>query len=689
MAKKGSFVQVRQTSSAQVTEEGGRGMEGRVRASSDLTITVDFPLAISHQDDVPVSTSADPVRQMNSCDSSDIGRTPPQKDKMTPTMTKVFRACNKYGQVATFHGMHTICARNVSRLRRLFWVIVIITCLTVLGVIVRERIIYFNSNPSTINVARKYEKSIAFPAVTICNGNQYSISKAYDLQLNDVLQQLITPDGSEKKIKYSEDQGKIRMNELNIMLGNNIENMLLSCQWHEGGDCGPQNFSEIITDGGRCYTFNGQKNSENMEVNNIGSEKGVRFLINTEEYERMPLSSMSSGIRILIHEQQVYPLVKQLGQSIAPGNHAFISLQLKKEIRLGPPFDNCQDGNLRFIPNNYHYTLPACQTECYFAHTLAQCGCSDFFIPARNYHTIEDNICECRTPCVTDYIDADYSYGALSELAMETLKKETVKNIAYRHRRAVDIYEFISRETQYKKDIFFNFTTVLDRAKELYASDLNMLETKVTQTLADCSNRYNKLCDTINEILRIGADYQRIAELIQRMDRTTVGKFTGRDSLGDGYGCKMTNAPIRPESGRPRSGSGGERYVRQESHHGGGDASENREMKTYCLASKESTKTMCRIFKAEHLRRRRAYIICVEALSDPTGSEKGVRFLINTEEYERMPLSSMSSGIRILIHEQQVYPLVKQLGQSISPGNHAFISLQLKKVRWTGRFGLT
>ncbi|KAH9492241.1 hypothetical protein Btru_026053 [Bulinus truncatus] len=540
MATKGSFVQVRQTSSAEVTEEGGRGMEGRVRASSDLTITVDFPMAVPHQGELTKSSCIDFDKDMKSFENSKI-ETPAQQSKVVPIMQKMVEYCNKFSRDTSFHGLNNVCARNVTIFRRLFWILVIITCMIVLGVIVRERIIYFNSNPSTINVVREYDKSILFPAVTICNENQYSISKAFNLQLNQVLMTLLTHDTSRE---MNEEHANIRMNELNVMLGNDIENMLLSCQWHEGGACGPSNFTEIITDGGLCYTFNGKLNATALDVHNIGSEKGVRFLINTEEYERMPLSSMSSGIRILVHEQGEYPLVRQLGQSVSPGNHAFISLQLNKEIRLGPPYDDCDNGNLRFIPNNYHYTLPACQTECYFAHTLSQCGCSDFFIPAnysactlsqyvkclrnvqRQYPIIENIICDCHTPCKSKYIQAGYSYGALSELAIETLKPETIKRIQGRYRKAVDIYQYISRETQYKKRIFLNFTTALDRAKQLYASDLNMLETKVTQTLANCSKKCCKLFENIHAILKEQALIVRkeFFDPVKKMDRTTIDR---------------------------------------------------------------------------------------------------------------------------------------------------------------------
>ncbi|KAH9492245.1 Acid-sensing ion channel 3 [Bulinus truncatus] len=345
-------------------------------------------------------------------------------------------------------------------------------------------------------------------------------------------------------VEHRKHHDDIHINELNTLLGSNLENMLLSCKWHEGFHCGPENFTEIITDGGRCYTFNAQRTDTVLGVHNIGSEKGVRFLINTEEYERMPLSSMSAGLRILIHEQSEYPLVKQLGQSVAPGNHAFISLKLKKEFRMGPPYDDCHDGELRFIPNTYRYTLPACQTECYFAHTLSKCGCSDFFIPAnfssctlaqyetclrkvqRLYPVIEQKTCDCHKPCNTQYISADYSYGALSELAIETLKEDALDNIRDRHRKAVDIYQFISRETQYKKRIFLNFTTVLDKAKELYASDLNLLETTFSQTIGDCAKKYFKLCDTIDEILweQTLIIKKEFVEPSQRMDRTTIGR---------------------------------------------------------------------------------------------------------------------------------------------------------------------
>ena len=42
-----------------------------------------------------------------------------------------------------------------------------------------------------------------------------------------------------------------------------------------------------------------------------------------------------------------------------------------------------------------------------------------------------------------------------------------------------------------------------------------------------------------------------------------------------------------------------------------------------------------------------------------------------------------AAGVKILVHDQKEIPLVRELGQAISPGSHAFVGIQLLQVRST------
>lgn len=56
---------------------------------------------------------------------------------------------------------------------RLFWVVVVLGGISLFVLAFAVQIKYLLSNPKSVNVEVIYEKSLPFPAVTICNENRY------------------------------------------------------------------------------------------------------------------------------------------------------------------------------------------------------------------------------------------------------------------------------------------------------------------------------------------------------------------------------------------------------------------------------------------------------------------------------------------------------------------------------------
>ena len=62
------------------------------------------------------------------------------------------------------------------------------------------------------------------------------------------------------------------------------------------------------------------------------------------------------------------------------------------------------------------------------------------------------------------------------------------------------------------------------------------------------------------------------------------------------------------------------------------------------------------------------------------GSDKGLSLRLNVEQYEYMHGPNSAAGVKILVHEQEEIPMVRELGQAISPGSHAFVGIQMLQV---------
>ncbi len=64
----------------------------------------------------------------------------------------------------------------------------------------------------------------------------------------------------------------------------------------------------------------------------VGADRGLHLTLNIEQYEYMKGPSAGAGIKILIHDNTEIPLVRDLGQAIPPGSHAFVGVQILQVI---------------------------------------------------------------------------------------------------------------------------------------------------------------------------------------------------------------------------------------------------------------------------------------------------------------------------------------------------------------------
>ncbi|OWF41244.1 degenerin-like protein del-10 [Mizuhopecten yessoensis] len=64
-------------------------------------------------------------------------------------------------------------------------------------------------------------------------------------------------------------------------------------------------------------------------------------------------------------------------------------------------------------------------------------------------------------------------------------------------------------------------------------------------------------------------------------------------------------------------------------------------------------------------------------VTSSSGSDAGLRLLLNVEQYEYMPGPSSAAGVKILTHGQRDLARVRELGISVPTGTHAFVGLQV------------
>ncbi|KAI0209574.1 hypothetical protein LSAT2_005730 [Lamellibrachia satsuma] len=106
------------------------------------------------------------------------------------------------------------------------------------------------------------------------------------------------------------------------------QDLIVECEWNHQ-KCGLDDFRTVYTDHGICYTFNNPPDPATpLHVSETGSDSGLRLRLNLEQYEYMRGPHSAGGLKILVHPQKEFPSVRDFGDAIPAGAHAFVGVQM-------------------------------------------------------------------------------------------------------------------------------------------------------------------------------------------------------------------------------------------------------------------------------------------------------------------------------------------------------------------------
>ncbi|XP_071950919.1 acid-sensing ion channel 4-A-like [Antedon mediterranea] len=352
--------------------------------------------------------------------SDDVGKSNSSKKK------HIIDDLESFSQNTTLHGLNYVTSKESSTARRLAWTVIVTTMMIVfiyIGII--NNVLRYLDRPINTIISMNYLLDMDFPAVTICNYNQWKASIVGPDNINMLF--LL----SWSTLKYPDQQTLDIINATkrdfdltDFNMTHQIEDMLMSCSWKNAERCGPRDFRRVVTQWGVCYTFNNPENSSQVrKVKQSGSNYGLSMRLKVEQEEYIHGDNTGAGIRILVHEQGQIPLVKSLGFSVSPGFESHVGMRHTKVENLPYPYpSNCRQKALKFGP----YTAQTCHYECYVDYVIKNCGCRDYRMPGDVricdvYETItcvnnatfdfilEEERCSCPTACSTGVYDVRVS----------------------------------------------------------------------------------------------------------------------------------------------------------------------------------------------------------------------------------------------------------------------------------------
>lgn len=263
----------------------------------------------------------------------------------------------------TLHGARFLLGRNA--VRRWLWTLAIFLCFGFCVYQVYVSMVEFAnyefSTKITTKIPSKFE-NVSFPAVTLCNYNHFNLRrfentarKTFTTWSNEDVKRKLhiykimqTSHGrhiwSNKSSLESNPEltTRLRDNESHldyqVLFSHRIEDMILpsppfkSCNIN-GEACGPKDFKTFSNLAfGQCFTFNsGQGHFKVRNATTEGQLNGLKLLLNIERdsYLDNPISPFV-GLTVLVHDQQMLPVMEQFGFAVQPGVRTLCNIKRKK-----------------------------------------------------------------------------------------------------------------------------------------------------------------------------------------------------------------------------------------------------------------------------------------------------------------------------------------------------------------------
>lgn len=155
-----------------------------------------------------------------------------------------------FGSYTTLHGFHFLLD-STSTVRRLLWLVLMLVCLAILIITVKEKYSKLLRHESLVTKDIEHSKRLLFPAVSICNQNMLLNSKIQgtDAQLYlDGIDYLMpaNPGATGTQQALSGVSSSFDIEKAVREAGHNLTAMLKFCTWR-GEKCSAENFTTFVS----------------------------------------------------------------------------------------------------------------------------------------------------------------------------------------------------------------------------------------------------------------------------------------------------------------------------------------------------------------------------------------------------------------------------------------------------------
>uniref|UniRef100_A0A4W6CHB2 Acid-sensing ion channel 1 n=1 Tax=Lates calcarifer TaxID=8187 RepID=A0A4W6CHB2_LATCA len=321
----------------------------------------------------------------------------------------------------SLHGAnHVFVEDKKFGIRQGLWAVIFTMALSAFLFQVVDRVIYYLQYDYITMLDEKLAKNMTFPAVTICN---YNFVRKSQMSYSDLIfmgpllgfEEGMAPGFPLAPEPDRPPGSRFSLDEFYTRTRHRIDEMLLECNFR-GLECGPEDFMEIFTRYGKCYTFNsGQDGRPLMVTMKGGMGNGLELMLDIQQDEYLPVwgetdeTSFEAGIKVQIHTQDEPPFIDQLGFGVAPGFQTFVSCQEQRLTYLPPPWGDCKATPMDsdFFST---YSITACRIDCETRYLVENCNCRMVHMPGDAPYCTPEQYKECADPALDFLVERDNDY---------------------------------------------------------------------------------------------------------------------------------------------------------------------------------------------------------------------------------------------------------------------------------------
>ncbi|KAH8404950.1 hypothetical protein KR222_011498 [Zaprionus bogoriensis] len=326
-----------------------------------------------------------------------------------------------YCQTTSLHGFSYITRQDISRNERYFWLIIVLAAIAAAISLVLVSL-HANRETPTVTVIESAHFptwNIPFPAVTICNFNKISKTKALALlqhmrlpsnvstqHLRQLFNLTLLPVGnaiSNHSLRIYDsilNLNNITLTQLSQQLSPDCLEMISRCIW-KGINTRCENlFQRIVTLEGICCSFNYfgamtnnfprkiayQVPKRPYRVTGCGYPTGLSVLLDPMVDDYYGTFFSGFGFRLLIHNSHNFPDENAETKVVTSTRESFVrinpeSTYATRDIRrMDLKWRNCLFGSERTLEGLRKYSFINCMFECRMRMTQRSCGCLPAYV---------------------------------------------------------------------------------------------------------------------------------------------------------------------------------------------------------------------------------------------------------------------------------------------------------------------